>query len=241
MLAISAVVAGGALSPARADFTTVDISSYLNGNISNNPQLDPVGLGYGNTGTGILFQTYAYGDSGYIGSAFLAGQSSPGSSTELTIDLSGQNITGQSSFYALLNNYYGQMGVNEYNVVLNFANGASETYSSIGGVDTRDYNENPITSNSISDTTTNWWTDEAVTGSEHFQRLDVREFTIAPEYQDQTLTSFQIIQLEGDDPAFLSGLTFSTDPAASLVPEPASILMLGAGAFGAGILRRRKR
>jgi hypothetical protein len=212
---------------AQAGFTTVDISGYLNGNVVINDNMDPVGLSSGNTGTAIPFQTYPFGDSGYMGSAFLAGSASPGTSSTLTVDLSGLNISGQASFYALLNNYFGQPNVNEYNVILNFVGGASQTFQSIGGVNTRDYNENPGTDNTIVGTTANWWTNEAQEGPSGYQRLDVREFTIDPAYQSDTLASFEIQQLQFGDPAVLSGLTFSTDTAQSLVPEPGSMALFG--------------
>jgi len=229
------VCLAGAGAPARAEFTTVDISGYLNGNLSINDQDDPIGLTTGTTGTGIPFETYAYGPDGYMGSAFLAGNASPGDSSTLTIDLSGLDITGQASFYALLNNYFGTPGVDEYDVTLNFSNGDSETYQSIGGVDTRDYNQNSV--NTIADTTTEWWTNDSDGGN---QRLDVREFSIAPQYQDDTLESFEITQLQYNDPAFLSGLTFSEETAETLVPEPASMAMLATGVTALALRRRRR-
>lgn len=241
MMAIGMAVFAGA-SAAHADFVTVDIQPYLNGTVAINPQDFPVGLSDGNTGTGIPFETYSYGDNGYMGSAFLAGQSpSPGTSSTLTIDLTSLDISGQASFYALLNNYYGQPEVDEYTVTINFAGGASESYSSIGGVDTRDYNENPATDNTIASTTTNWWTNEGTVGPTDYQRLDVREFAIDPAYQDLQITSFEITQLQSSDPAFLSGLTFSDQAEADLVPEPASLGLLGFGLAGLAAVRRRRR
>jgi hypothetical protein len=206
----------GVTAPAFAQYTTVNISSYLNGNVSANPSTFPIGLSTGNVGNNIPFHTYAYGSHGYMGFAFLAGTSSPGNSSSLTINLSSYDLTGQQTIYALLNNYYGHAGVNEYNVTLNFVGGQSETYQSIGGVNTRDYNYNPTTAQTISSTTANWWTNIAIEGQTSFQRLDVREFTILPQYQGLTISSLKLTQVTSSDPALLAGLTFSTLPAITL-------------------------
>jgi hypothetical protein len=240
LLLISAVATSIGASGARAGFVEANISSYLNGNIGINPQDFPVGLSDGNTGTGIPFNTCAYGNNGYMGAAFLAGQTSPGTSSTLTVDLSSLNISGQASFYALLNNYYGTPGADEYTVTVNFAGGQSESYSAIGGVNTRDFNENPATDNTIAATTTNWWTNEAALGPSSYQRLDVREFVIDPVYQSLQIESFAITQLDANDPAFLSGLTFSDQTQVDFqVPEPASLALFGTAMAGIAASRSR--
>jgi hypothetical protein len=231
-LMIASAICGGA-PIARADFIEVDISSYLNGNVLLGAITDPVGLSYGNANTGIPFETYAYGANGYMGSAFLAGTSSPGTSSALTINLSSYDITGESSFYALLNNYYGTLGQDEYNVVLTFSGGGSVTYESIGGVDTRDYNQNTV--NTISDTTTTWF------NNGQGQRLDVREFLIPTQYQSSQLLSIAIDQLDSNDPAFLSGLTFSTGVPASFVSEPSSFALFGVGVLSVCLVQFQRR
>jgi autotransporter-associated beta strand protein len=210
---LAPVIAGAVLligGPALADYTEVNLSAYVNGNPVINPQYFPVGSSTGNVGQGIPFVTSSYGVNSYMGSVLLQGTSSPGTSSTVTIDLSGQNLIAQKSFYALLNNYYGTPSVNEYNVTLNFTNSTSYTYSSIGGVDTRDFNYNPATAQTIANTTANWWTDLLETTPTTWQRLDVREFSIPLADQGLTIGSLTITQLEPGDPAMLSGLTFST-------------------------------
>jgi autotransporter-associated beta strand protein len=216
---LAPVIAGAVLlagGPALAAYTEVDISGYLNGNPVINPQYFPVGSSTGNVGQGIPFITSAYGGSNYMGSAFLQGTTSPGTSSTLTINLAGQSLTGQKSFYALLNNYYGTPSANEYNITLNFTNSTSYTYQSIGGVDTRDFNYNPATAQTIANTTANWWTDLIQTTPTTWQRLDVRTFSIPLADQGLTIGSLTITQLQSGDPAMLSGLTFSTLPPVSL-------------------------
>ena len=157
---------------AKADYTTVNINGLINGQITINPQNDPVGLSTGNTGSNIPFLISTCGSlcSGanvnYIGSSFLYGNSAPsGAPLSETINLGAYNLSGQVSFYLLLNNYYGHPNVNEYNVTINYANGTSQLFSSLGGVNTRDYNYNSATTNTISNTTSNWWTSIALPGA----------------------------------------------------------------------------
>jgi len=152
--------------PVQADYTTVDIGSYINTAGTLNPTTFPKGLSTGNTGTGIPFYTSTLPSSSNMGFALLGAPTvlptgitlKPGAPTgldsELTINLSSYNLSGQVSFYLLLNNYYGNAGLNEYTVNLNFNDSASQSYNSIGGADTRDFNNNPAFTNTISNTTT---------------------------------------------------------------------------------------
>jgi len=206
-----------------AVFTTTDITSYLNGNITLNPQTVPTGTTTGNQGTIIPFDIGVHGNNAGI---WLASNSSTG-----TLDVK-VNVSGQSSFYALLNNFYGTPGADEYNITIKATNGDSITYQSIGGVDTRDYNANVFT-NTIAATTTPWF-DNGIG-----QRLDVREFTLPSSFANDTISDFIITQVTPGDPAVFSGLTFSTSAASFTgAPEPMSLALSAAGLFVVAAVRR---
>lgn len=219
---------------AKADYTTVDISGYINGQISANVADDPVGLSTGNTGSNVPFFTYAKNsvtNNSYMGSIFVGAR--VGQPDSVTIDLSNYHLSGQVSFYMLLNNYWGTPCsalppspancTNEYNVALNYAGGGTQIFPSYGGYDTRDYNQNSGTTNTITNTTGNWWTNVVTRGVNNYQRLDVRLFTINSNTQ---ITGITINQVAYNDPAFLSGLTFSTLPAVVLPPANAPVVTL---------------
>jgi hypothetical protein len=228
------LVAGLALAaaaPAFASYTTVDISTYVNGSVAIAPDSFPIGTSTGNQGSGIPFQTAPNPNDPSLMGTWLA----PSDNASLVVDLSGLDITGQASFYALLNNYYGTPGADEYNITITATNGDHVSYMSIGGVDTRDYNQNVFT-NTIASTTFPWFDN----GHPDPQRLDLREFTLPTSFAADTIASFTITQNNNGDIALFSGLTFSDEPIVTSVPEPGSLAMLlaGVGMLAVGARRR---
>jgi hypothetical protein len=230
MFVRQAIVGASALlatASAFAQFTNVDISSSVNANIDRGTSTFPVGLSTGNQSSGIPFLVSPFPTTGgYAGSWIGTGT---GSSVTVAV-----NAPGQASFYALLNNYYGTPGADEYDVTITATNGDSATYQAIGGVDTRDFNANVFT-NTIANTTTPWF-DNGVG-----QRFDLREFSLPTSFLAETVATFTIRQVNGRDSALFTGLTFSSQPIMAPVPEPETYALMLAGlGLLQWVARRRK-
>ncbi|MDB2619590.1 DUF4347 domain-containing protein, partial [Litoricolaceae bacterium] len=191
-------------------FTTVDISGNT---LETVVGFENVGYpvetdGIGNTGTGIPFNTYgSNSDPSVMGYVM-----SPANGDAVSVSV--PSLTGQNTMYALLTNTFGDAGVNEYTITVNFSDSSSVSFDSIGGSDTRDFNYNTGTSGTVNGTTTTaWWTNYADTVVGGFQRLDVRQFDLSS-YSDKTITSASIVSVvdgsDSQEQAMLSGLTFST-------------------------------
>ena len=223
---LTALFATAMGAPAYAAFTEIDLSGAVNANVAIHPETFPVGLSMGNQGTGIPFAIAPFPARGTVAGTWL-GQ---GTGSSVTVAV---NAPGQASFYALLNNYYGTPGANEYTITIRASNNESVTYNAIGGVDTRDYNSNVFT-NTIANTTTPWF-DNGIG-----QRLDLREFNLPGSFLTETVASFTITQVNPNDQALFSGLTFSTVPIAA-VPEPETYALMLAGLALLGSCRRRRK
>src|ERR1700722_19371261 len=145
-MAVAGLTMMGWMSAAMSSqYTTIDISSVVNSNLAINPGSFPIGTTTGNQGTDIPFLTSALPAGGTTlglwNADFADGSTGVGSpivGNSVTINLTSLDISGQASFYALLNNYFGTQSADEYHVTIAATNGDSVTYQSIGGVDTRD-------------------------------------------------------------------------------------------------------
>lgn len=216
--AVSAVV-----TPA-ATFTTVNVANYLNSNVQFNPSTFPTGITYGNQGANVPFDISLY--HGIVGN-WAASLNSPQEKLDVKLD-----VAGATTFYALLNNGFGTPGANEYDLSFEASNGNSITYQSIGGVDTRDYNQNYFT-NTISGTTTPFFNNGLG------QRMDMRKFSLPASFANDTITDFVITQISPSDNALFWGLTYASG--VTPTPEPLSLTLTGAGILALGIVRRSKR
>ena len=197
-------------------FTQIDLSGENLQIVSYAPLQDfgaPVGTDQlGNTNTGIPFSTYGYDDPSNINDGVLGYVLSPGvANGSVTIDV--PNLTGQSTMYALLNNFSGEAkDTPEYTVTVNFTTGDPVSFVARAGVETRDFNQN-LSNELTSDDVAVWWSnyDGINDGVEDFQRLDVRQFDLS-DHSSRTIDSVTLTTLgpNAGDVAMLSGLTFST-------------------------------
>lgn len=165
-------------------------------------------VSYGNLGSAVPFNLARVNSStDAIAALFLAGRSSPSSSSSYTIPFA-TPLIGQKSFYALMNTYWGAT-TDLFHITINFSDGTTQAYQAIGGSNVRDFNYNPTTPQTIFATTTNWqYNPGPVVGG---QWLDIRSFAIDPSNYARNIAS---ITLTGVDMAsaagFMAGLSVST-------------------------------
>jgi hypothetical protein len=194
--AIFGVLAAIVLSSSAmaATYTTIDISKYVNANVSINPQTFPTGTSLGNKRTGVPVNIAKFNK---IAGAWI---SNGRRGNQLSVDLHSLNIPGTATLYGLLNNWFGTPHKNEYTITITATGNKIVTFNSIGCKDTRDYNE--LFCNTIRKPTVPWF------GNRYGQRLDLRPFVLPPDFAGQTLTSFIIKQMSSGENAVFSGLTY---------------------------------
>ena len=145
------------------------------------------------------------------------------------------SVFGATEVHSLMNTYWGQFGPSSYAAVeFVGSDGAFYHQDLIGGVDLRDYNQNPSYPNTINGTTTT-----EVFNNSIGQRLDKQFFDLPASFADETLTTIRFIDNGAADVQriFVAGITVG---ATQGVPDGGATLALMGVAVGALITLRRR-
>jgi hypothetical protein len=165
----------------------------------------------------------------YIDSGGGSGQKS------MTIDV---NAYGVTDVYTLINTFMGTGGPNSYaSLVFTGSGGATYTKALLSDVDIRDYNLSGAWANQINGTTTtNVFSCTDIWGRPGV--LDMQDIALPAAFSSQTLTTIQLIDNGGPglQRVVLDGVT-----AASSVPEPSGLVLLGVGAISLSAYAWRRR
>jgi hypothetical protein len=200
---------------AKLPTTTIDISSFANDAWCGNPNF-------------INCSTFPFGAQTYNGIPFLISGNAEGTANNIwyadvaaaggsgtvsvTIPI---NVAKVKTVYTLMNTGWGSTQSGLLSVTFTGSEGASWTFSPIGNVNVRDYNQNGSTTNSIAcqlpggvgkSATINAW----VNGQG--QRLDMQVYELPASFKTQTLVSMTITDSgnAGLQRSFLTALTVST-------------------------------
>jgi hypothetical protein len=224
------------MSATAASIFNVDLSSYFNNDaVWSPPAQAGVESGTGSTSSGLSFvnttgQFIGVGNvppfSGYYGAS-------------VTILTGDSNVLSSNvEVNTLINLINGSLGDQETLIFTN-SNGATDTFTLVDGETVRDYHDNGnggdgLTGSSAGVTAVNWWNNGTTqTDGQPQFRLDAETFVLPSSWEGTTLTSLEIVNYtilgaqQGD--TALSALQIDDLGSGSTVPEPSTLLLLGAG------------
>lgn len=224
-LIASVVALAGAAS---AQYHTIDFSDQFNDVRSTlvNGSTMPFGPQMFSHGSNLVpVEMSSTGGSGLW--SWAASTAAGGSSNPVSLDVP-VNLHGVVTVFTLINTYWGNHNPNGLaSVTFNATGGLSQTFVLVGGVDIRDYNQNPSYTNTINGTTSQQVFDNGLN-----QRLDMQRYDLDAAFAHETLTSIVVSDYgaQGVQRVFVTGIT-------AMVPAPAALPLLAA----AGVLSTRRR
>ncbi len=226
--ALLALLAVSAFAP-QAHASSVDLSSYLNANVStytqgsNYPAPGSISIG------GVSFTLGGYGGgTGVI--------QSPGGGQ--TFDITGLNISNAGVAYTIINSAFGVNGATIGSIEFIGAGGASVTYQLIEGVNVRDHYYgmyNNVATNLFA--TAAYSNGSVVPDGPGLVHFDVQQFSLAG-LAGQNLSEIVFTgNGDGNGQPFLAAVTTQI----ASVPEPATWAMMILGFCGIGFLALRRK
>jgi hypothetical protein len=244
---VSLVCAGSVF----ADYSEVDLSSYVNDNLNAPPYFDNVDFPSG--GTTLTVAGVPFGlalDDGAVGSLGIVQSPNSGivpnqTATPYSFTFAVPAGTEATALYSLANSTYGEAGALLGSIMVTGTHGETATLDLAEDYDIRDYN-NGIWEDMVSDTSV---VSTYFTGPSGNARLDMQVLDLPSSFDGDTIASITFAgiapgELYGGYPgdAFITGLTFEDS---NSIPSPGvpdggmTIALLGGALVGLQALRRK--